>query len=259
MTWVGGDVSPAVTCVLAPNASPWTLEGTNTWLIHSQGEGIVLDPGPRDESHLTRIGETADRLGVRIGVIVLTHGHGDHSEGARDLAQRHGVAVRAFDPAHRLGDEGLVDGDVLDVAGRAARVITTPGHSSDSVSLMFDGGLFTGDTVLGRGTTLVAWPDGRLGDYLLSLERLRQLTEREGLTRILPGHGPKVDDPIATLTAYLEHRAQRLEQVREALDQGCSTPLQVVERVYAHVPREVWRAAELTVAAQIDYLREQES
>ena len=162
-------------------------------------------------------------------------------------------------PSHRLSDEGLVDGDVIALPGLAARVITTPGHSSDSVSLVHDGALLTGDTVLGRGTTLVAWPDGRLGDYLLSLRRLRELSERDGIARILPGHGPVLDDPVGVLTHYLEHREQRLEQVREAVASGCDTAMAVVERVYADVPRAVWPAAEQTVQAQLEYLAERQA
>lgn len=256
--WLGGDVTASATCILAPNASPWTLDGTNTWLLRGDDEAIVLDPGPDDPTHLRAIEDAAERHGVRIALVVLTHGHIDHAEAARAFGARHAVRVRAFDPTHRLGDEGLVDGDVLMLSGLQARVIGTPGHSSDSVSLVHDGALLTGDTVLGRGTSLVAWPDGRLGDYLMSLARLRELAQEQRVTRILPGHGPMLDDPAAVLAEYLEHRRQRLEQVRAALEAGCMTAMQVVERVYADVPRAVWPAAEQTVQAQLEYLREQE-
>lgn len=254
--WTGGPVGRAH-CVLAPNASPWTLDGTNTWLLLGDGCAIVVDPGPLGGGHRERILERAEEAGARIAGIVLTHGHVDHSEGARELAGQLGIGVRALDPGHRLGSEGLAEGDRITLPGLDVRVIATPGHSSDSVSLVHDGALLTGDTVLGRGTTLVAWPDGRLGDYLLSLRRLRELAEREGIARVLPGHGPALDDPVGVLTAYLEHRAQRLEQVREAVAAGCVTATDIVERVYADVPREVWPAAEQTVRAQLDYLAEQ--
>lgn len=255
--WLGGDVTASATCILAPNASPWTLDGTNTWLLRGDGEAIVLDPGPADPAHLRAIEEAAERHGVRISLVILTHGHIDHAEAARAFAERHGVPVRAFDPAHRLGEEGLAEGDVLTLPGLQAQVIGTPGHSSDSVSLVHDGALLTGDTVLGRGTSLVAWPDGRLGDYLMSLTRLRALAQERRITRILPGHGPMLDDPAAVLTEYLEHRQQRLEQVRAAVADGCVTAMQVVERVYTDVPRAVWPAAEQTVQAQLEYLAEQ--
>ena len=108
--WLGGDVAPSATCVLAPNPSPWTLDGTNTWLVAPPGAdtALVVDPGPDDADHLTRVQEAAETRGVRIVGIVLTHGHADHSEGARHLAELLGVGVRALDPTHRLGDEGLV-------------------------------------------------------------------------------------------------------------------------------------------------------
>ena len=256
-TWTGGDVSASATCILAPNASPWTLDGTNTWLLRGADEAIVIDPGPSDPAHLRAIEEAAERHGVRLALVVLTHGHIDHAEAARTFAERHRIAVRALDPAHRLGAEGLAEGDVIEHPGLSVRVIATPGHSSDSVSLVHDGALLTGDTVLGRGTSLVAWPDGRLGDYLLSLARLRELSAREGIARILPGHGPLLDDPIGVLTRYLEHREQRLAQVREAVAAGCADAMAVVERVYAEVPRAVWPAAEQTVRAQLEYLAEQ--
>lgn len=253
MTWAGGAFG-AAECVLAPNASPWTLDGTNTWLLAGDGASVLIDPGPLGGGHRERILEAAERRSAPIAGIVLTHGHIDHSEGARDLASQLGVGVRALDPGHRFGDEGLAEGDRIELPGLEARVIATPGHSSDSVCLVHDGALLTGDTVLGRGTTLVAWPDGRLGDYLLSLDRLRELAEREGIARILPGHGPVVDDPVAVLLAYLAHRRERLAQVRAAVDDGLVTAPAIVERVYADVPREVWPAAEQTVRAQLDYL-----
>ena len=251
--WSGGRFG-AAECVLAPNASPWTLDGTNTWLLIGDGVSIVIDPGPLGGGHRERILDSADRHDAPITGIVLTHGHIDHSEGARELGEHLGVGVRALDPMHRLGGEGLVEGDRIESPGLSVRVIATPGHSSDSVCLIHDGALLTGDTVLGRGTTLVAWPDGQLGDYLLSLERLREVAEREGMQRILPGHGPVVDDPIATVEAYLAHRRERLEQVRAAADSGLVTARAIVEHVYADVPREVWPAAEQTVRAQLAYL-----
>ncbi|HSR21944.1 MAG TPA: MBL fold metallo-hydrolase, partial [Candidatus Eisenbacteria bacterium] len=135
------------------------------------------------------------------------------------------------------------------------RVVGTPGHSHDSVSLQVphDGTVLTGDTVLGRGTSLVAWPDGRLGDYLQSLERLRMLAG-DGMTLLLPGHGPVLKDPVAVLDGYLAHRRARLAEVEEVVRGGVTDAAAIVAIVYADVPREVWPAAELTVRAQLDYL-----
>lgn len=252
--WFGGPVTSAATCVLAPNPSPWTLDGTNTWILGLADEAVVIiDPGPDDDVHRAAIAEAlGDR---RVASIVLTHGHLDHSEGARTLAAIHRVGVKAVDPHHRLGSEGLVPGEVIDVAG-GCEIILTPGHTSDSASLLLhaDRSLITGDTVLGRGTALVAWPDGRLGDYLLSLRRLAESIA--DVTMLLPGHGPALDLPSEVIENYLEHRLQRLDEVRECLATGVAAPADIVAVIYADVPREVWPAAELTVRAQLDYLNE---
>ena len=190
---------------------------------------------------------------------LLTHGHVDHAEGARTLAAACGVGVRALDPEHRLGDEGLADGDVVNLGAWTIEVVATPGHSGDSVCLVVphDGSVLTGDTVLGRGTSLVAWPDGRLADYLDSLRRLREVVDSSGVVRLLPGHGPVLADPGGVLDAYLDHRRARLAEVQEVMASGITEPAAIVEVVYADVPRAVWPAAELTVRAQLDYLQQQ--
>jgi glyoxylase-like metal-dependent hydrolase (beta-lactamase superfamily II) len=194
--------------------------------------------------------------GTRIGLVLLTHRHLDHSEAARGFAVEQGVPVRALDPAHRLGDEGLTGGDVVELDGLRLEVVATPGHTGDSLSFVLPdaGALLTGDTVLGRGTTVVAHPDGRLADYLDSLARLEELVAARGLTDLLPGHGPALADPLTVVRAYRRHRAERLDQVRAALAAGARSAREVVEVVYADVPREVWPAAELSVRAQLEYL-----
>lgn len=254
--WEGGAVTPMATCLLAPNPSPWTLDGTNTWILGDR-DVIVVDPGPGDPVHLQAIREHLHVHDQRVRMVVLTHGHLDHSEGAREFAESVGVGVRAFDPEHRLGDEGLVDGDVLSAGEHGVTVVATPGHSRDSVSLVLphDGSLLTGDTVLGRGTSLVAWPEGTLGDYLASLQRLREVVDASSLARILPGHGPVLNDPGSVLDAYLDHRRARLAEVQDVVDSGVSDAAEIVAIVYADVPREVWPAAELTVRAQLAYLQ----
>ncbi len=256
--WAGGAVTPAARCVLAPNPGPMTLDGTNTWVLSAPGarRALVVDPGPEDEGHLAAVVRAAQERDATIALVLLTHGHLDHSESARALAGRLGVPVRALDPAHRLGEEGLAGGDVVELDGLAIEVVATPGHTGDSLSFVLpdSGGLLTGDTVLGRGTTVVAHPDGRLADYLDSLRRLEELVAVRGLTDLLPGHGPAVADPLVVVRGYLRHRAERLEQVRAAVAAGARTTRQVVEVVYADVPREVWPAAELSVRAQLEYL-----
>jgi glyoxylase-like metal-dependent hydrolase (beta-lactamase superfamily II) len=258
--WTGGDVTEVAACVLAPNPGPMTLDGTNTWVLSAPGaaRAVVVDPGPEDPGHLRAVLGAVEARGARVAVVLLTHGHLDHSEAARSFAEAAGrVAVRALDPAQRLGEEGLGGGDVVDVGGLVVEVVATPGHTGDSLSFVLpeSGALLTGDTVLGRGTTVVAHPDGRLGDYLDSLARLEELVEDRGLADLLPGHGPALPDPLGVVRFYRRHRAERLEQVRAALETGARTPREVVERVYADVPREVWPAAELSVRAQLDYLR----
>ncbi|GAC1329070.1 MAG: MBL fold metallo-hydrolase [Mycobacteriales bacterium] len=250
-------VAPRVTRVLAPNPSPMTLDGTNTWVLRDGPDrpAVVVDPGPLDEGHLAAVAG----LGP-VAVILLTHRHADHSEGAGRLRQITGAPVRALDPAYRLGGEGLAAGAVVGVGEIELRVLATPGHTSDSLSFVLapaepDGvaAVLTGDTVLGRGTTVVAHPDGRLADYLASLRRLRAL----GPVRVLPGHGPVLADAGAAADAYLAHREQRLGQVRAALEAGASTPRAVVERVYADVDPVLWPAAELSVRAQLEFLSSQ--
>jgi len=254
---IDGFRTPRATCLLAPNPSPMTLEGTNTWVIAEPGSlsVVVVDPGPDDEGHLRRVLAAAVGGDRRVASILLTHGHLDHSAGAARLAELSGASVQAADPARRLGAEGFADGDVITAAGCELRVVATPGHSSDSVSLLLpaDGALFTGDTVLGRGTTVIA-QDGHLGDYLRSLEQLRELAEAAGLRLLLPGHGPMLADPIGTLDYYLAHRAERLDQVRSALAAGAQTPAEIVAMIYTDVDRSVWPAAEWSVRAQLDYL-----
>ena len=256
--WAGGRSGPFAFCVLAPNPGPMTLEGTNTWLLSGAagGPAIVVDPGPDDPGHLERVLEAAHEHGMDPRLTMLTHGHPDHAAGARNFAELAGTPVRALDPRFRLGDEGLVGGSTVAIGDVEVRVVSTPGHTSDSLSflLVADGSLLTGDTVLGRGTTVVAYPDGRLDDYLESLQRLSELAAEGAISRVLPGHGPVLDDPIGVVSAYRAHRQERLDQVRAAVGAGARTPHEVVEAVYADVDRSVWPAAELSVRAQLEYL-----
>ncbi|MDN5790671.1 MAG: MBL fold metallo-hydrolase [Micrococcales bacterium] len=248
-------MSPRASCVLCPNASAMTLEGTNTWVLSEPGSSaaIVLDPGPLDEGHLQAVlGHVAD-TGRRVALTLLTHGHDDHAGSADRFAQLSAAPVRAFGRGH----DDVRPGETIRVGGLEILAVHTPGHTSDSFSFVLpaDNMLLTGDTILGRGTTVVAWPDGNLEDYLESLDRLERLTRAGTVTSILPGHGPFVPDAAATVTYYLGHRAERLDQVRAAITGGTTTAREVVELVYADVPRELWPAAELSVEAQLAYLR----
>jgi glyoxylase-like metal-dependent hydrolase (beta-lactamase superfamily II) len=236
-----------------------TLDGTNTWVLAEPGaaRAVVVDPGPLGEGHLRAVLDHIEVTGRRVGLVLLTHGHPDHAEGAARFAElAGGVGVRSLDPVHRLGSEGLADGDVVAVDGLEVRVVGTPGHTSDSLSFVVtaDGAALTGDTVLGRGTTVVAHPDGRLGDYLGSLARLREMAEDAAVTTVLPGHGPVLADALGAIEGYQRHRRARLAQVQQALAAGARTAREVLEIVYADVDRALWPAAERSVRAQLDYL-----
>ncbi|GAA1238338.1 MBL fold metallo-hydrolase [Prauserella halophila] len=246
------EVTSAATVVLEDNPSNMTLEGTNTWILRAPGSpaSVVVDPGHVDTAHLEQVMAVAGP----VELIVLTHHHPDHADGAPWLAERTGAPVRAFDPGLCLDGDPLGDGDVVRAAGLALTVLHTPGHCGDSVSLRFDHDgvvhVLTGDTVLGRGTTIVE----HIGDYLRSLDRLATLPAGSfGLT----GHGPEREDLLATVDEYRRHRQQRLDEIRGALDVLGSeaTPRRIVEHVYADVDRALWPAAEASVTAQLEYLQ----
>lgn len=248
------EVTPLASVLLADNPSPMTLDGTNSWILRAPGQRgcIVVDPGPDDDDHLARLRDHGP-----VELVLLTHHHLDHAEAARTFSQRTGAPVRALDPELCLGAEGLRAGETVGGAGLDVRVVATPGHTLDSLCFVVDGdgSVLTGDTVLGRGTTVLGDHHGALGDYLRSLERLSALPAG---TTLLPGHGPDLVDAPQTAREYLAHREQRLAQVRDAVRRlgGDPTPRQVVEVVYSDVDPELWPAADISVAAQLEYLRD---
>lgn len=228
-----------------------TLDGTNSWVLRAAGHQscVVVDPGPLDEPHLARLAAHPVEL------VLITHGHFDHTESVDRFVELTGAPVLAADPDWCRAAGPFADGEVIEAGGLTVTVVAAPGHTADSVAFAVAGddpGVLTGDTVLGRGTTVVTWPDGDLGDYLASLARLATL----GSVPVLPGHGPALADCAGAAEHYLAHRAERLDQVRAALRAGARTASDVVAVVYADVDRKLWPAAEMSVHAQLAHLAE---
>jgi glyoxylase-like metal-dependent hydrolase (beta-lactamase superfamily II) len=239
------------TVVLAPNPSPMTLEGTNTYLLGAPdtGEVIVVDPGPDLIAHRRRLDDLIAERDAAVAAVVLTHHHADHAEAAA-WAQDWGAPLHAYTPALVPGTaEPLRDGDVLRRAGLSLEVVHTPGHASDHVCLRIveTDAVLTGDHVLGRGSTVVLWPDGDMADYMASLRRVAEL----GATSLYPGHGPAIEDPETVVLEYLAHREERERQVLGALRAGDRSPADIVSRVYVDVDPVLHPAAERSVRAHL--------
>jgi glyoxylase-like metal-dependent hydrolase (beta-lactamase superfamily II) len=228
--------------VLAPNPSVYTLEGTNTWIV-GEDPSIVIDPGPDDAEHRDEVARAAGR----VAAVLVTHDHEDHAPGAPAFAELVGAPLYAF----RLkGAEHLRDGQPFATSDDAKVVAEyTPGHSSDHVSFFVpsEGALFTGDAVVGRGTSFIDPPDGDLVQYLRSLRRMQELNPRV----IYPGHGPIVVDARAKLNEYVSHREDREGQVLEQLGQGPRSVAEIVAAIYAGYASEVLPLAERSVLANL--------
>jgi glyoxylase-like metal-dependent hydrolase (beta-lactamase superfamily II) len=245
--------------IRANNPSPMTLEGTNTWVLVEPGDprAVVIDPGPDDAEHRAAILATVIAAGaIDVALILLTHGHADHAEGTAAFAKLTAAPVRAVARGLCRADVPLVNGH-LNVSGLQLEVISAPGHTADSVCFVItaDAALVTGDTILGKGSAVVAWPDGRLDEYLSTLQKLRALVEERQLHVVLPGHGPAVHDPAALLDAYIRHRDERLAQVRAAAATAATVD-DVLHAVYGDVEPALQFAARWSLLAQLDYLRE---
>lgn len=228
--------------VLAPNPGIRELEGTNTYVV-GEAPALVVDPGPDDLLHLLEVMRSAGR----IGVIVLTHDHPDHAPGAVRLAEWTGAPVRAVRPP--ASGATMRDGEVISSGGVSLTVVATPGHTPDHASLWVEGvrALFTGDAVLGRGTSVIDPPEGDLVAYLRSLDRMRALGPRT----IYPGHGPVVLDAMAKLDEYIEHRAMREGEILAELADGARTVEELVEAIYAEYPADVRELAARSVTAHL--------
>lgn len=274
-----GRLSATTWCLRCENPSPMTLEGTNTWLLArgQQRRYVIIDPGPLDEEHLLAQRDHVAGAGGSVALIVLSHHHDDHTGGAQRLSELTGAPIRGAGRGEPFEDGEPILIDELDL-----RVLHTPGHTRDSISLVdpAEQVVYTGDTILGRGTTVVAHPDGDLGSYLASLDRLASLAASGAVGTVAPGHGPVNRDAEETIGFYRRHRKERLDQVRAALsalrataggdgehgesrakageitdeERADALAQRIVETVYADVPRAVWPAAQRSVRAQVDYL-----
>ena len=246
-------LGPLVTAVLAPNPGPLTGPGTNTYVV-GRDETVIIDPAHEDEDFLTAVLRAAGR----VGSVLLTHRHSDHVGGAAELCARTGARLRAFGdvPAGGAPVTPLADGEAVSVPGAALTAVHTPGHASDHLCFVLDQesgdrrALFSGDTVLGEGTSMIAPPDGDMRSYLGSLQRLLGL----GIDRIYPGHFRPLDHGTSVLRHYIAHRLEREKAVLSALAAGPSSPEEIVERVYAGTPEALHAPAAASVLAHLEKL-----
>ena len=257
--------------LVAPNAGPFTFKGTNTYLVGSTSLAVI-DPGPDDESHITAILKAA---GSRcITHILTTHAHRDHVDGVARLKAETGAVVCAFprDPdAARIAlasspsgsyfvdydftpDMAVTGGDVITGGDWALSAIHTPGHAPDHMSFALEGRdvVFSGDHVMAWNTSVVAPPEGRMADYIASLEILLDRND----SMFLPGHGGRLEDPQRTVKAYLLHRRWREQAIMQALKSGADTVLRIVPEVYQGTDAKLIPAATLSVLAHVEHLIE---
>ena len=237
-------VTSRITLVRAPNPSPMTLDGTNSYLIDGgNGEAICIDPGPAIDAHVEALLQRPAEMHCKISAICLTHGHPDHAPAAAILRERTGAPVYAHEASRIAHDRSLKEGDIVRAGDAALQAIATPGHSSDH--LVFyearEHALFTGDVVIGQGYVLVAPPDGDMRAYLRTLQRL--FDDFPDAQTIYGGHGEPVHDPKAKLQEYIEHRRTRENELIAALQQGERSIPELVRSIYASTDPELWPAA----------------
>ena len=235
--------------ITAPNPGPLTLDGTQTWLV---GETAVIDPGPDVASHIDVIRAAMPRLRT----ILITHRHADHAPAAIPL--RNATGARIVAPREVLDDsevdQRVIGGERIEVGDSWLEVIATPGHTNEHVCYLSpDGDLFTGDTILGSGTTAIFPPDGHMGDYLASLAKLRALAPE----RIYPAHGPMRDDAVSLIDEYIAHRLKRERQVLDAIAAGARSLPAMRERIYPDLDPRLHAAAEIQLRAHLIKLEEE--
>ena len=271
-------VAPGVRRLGCDNPSPMTFTGTQTYLV-GRGDVAVIDPGPADPAHLDRLMATLEPH-ERVAWIVVTHSHLDHSPGARALKDLTGAPIAGFGPhgsgmtatMRRLAGEGpalgggegadvafepderVLDGSAIEGAGWRLEVLHTPGHLSNHISLALAGSgvLFTGDTVMGWATTVVSPPEGDMGQFMATLDRLARRDDR----LYLPGHGQPVTEPAAMVRWQIAHREKRFEQILDALRAGPADPARLAGRIYTGLDPRLLPAASRTVLASLIALAE---
>lgn len=232
--------------ITAPNPGPFTLNGTRTYLL---GDSAVIDPGPAIHSHVEAIRAAMPNLRT----ILITHRHEDHAPAAVPLKRATGARILA---PHGVLDDALVDqrigdGETIAIDDETLEVIATPGHTSEHVCFLSSAGdLFTGDTVLGEGTTAIFPPDGSMRDYIASLRRL--LTHKPN--RVFPAHGPTRDKAMALIEQYIAHRLDRESQVLAGLSEGATSTSALRRRIYPDLDPRLSGAAEIQIMAHLTKL-----
>lgn len=248
------NTSPAVVMFTAPNPGPKTLEGTHTFVV-GRDQTYIIDPGPYLPSYQDFLAEWLINNRRRPLAILLTHGHPDHASGAAHLKNLLSIpiwcsAAMADDQARQLGvDKRFEDGRSFQLEGNTLCVIASPGHAPDHVAFWLERAriLFSGDTILGQGSTLIAPPEGDMAAYMDTLEAMRRLRPR----LIAPGHGPIVTDPQAKIEEYIQHRCEREAQLLRVLAQGPVGEEELVARVYTDVDPSLRSLARGSVQAQL--------
>jgi glyoxylase-like metal-dependent hydrolase (beta-lactamase superfamily II) len=234
-----------VSRVVAPNPGPYTGPGTNTWILDAGPVVVVIDPGPDDASHLAALERRL--AGRTVGVVLVTHSHPDHLPLAERFARPHRASVRRHPE--------LADGDVVRAGNLTLTALHTPGHSPDHLCFLLadDRAIFTGDLILGKGSSMVTYPEGDVAAYLRSLDRLAALAPRV----LFPGHWDPVTDAAAKIAEYRAHRLEREEQILAEVRRGPGTATELTRRVYGELDEKLMVAAEMTLRAHLRKLADE--